>query len=125
MSPEGDSHTEIYLRNNPNQRGNDLFQAEIGYAGQPQRDRHGNLFVSAEVRGSQLGISAINLRCELLRDYFYAANRRQPWDRQPTFYELLRVNPRVSPAELRASLSNSASSKIALLTDRLGNSVLF
>jgi curved DNA-binding protein CbpA len=28
-------------------------------------------------------------------------NRRRGWDRQSSFYELLRVNPKVSPAELR------------------------
>src|SRR6266403_4189627 len=93
--------TQIYIRNtNPEERRRDVFQAEIGYATQPRKDRRDNLFVAAEVRGSRLGISAINLRCEALRDYFYVGNRRRVWDRQPSFYELLRVNPSVSPAEL-------------------------
>jgi hypothetical protein len=93
--------TEIYIRHNPEQRGQDGLQAEIGCATQPRKDKRDNLFISAEIPGSRLGISAIHLRCEALRDYFYFGNRQRPWDRQPSFYELLRVNPKVSPAELR------------------------
>jgi len=97
-----DAGTQIYIRKtNPEERRWDVFQAEIGYATQPRKDKRNNLFVSAEVPNSQLGISAINVRCEALRDYFYVGNRRRGWDRQSSFYELLRVNPKVSPAELR------------------------
>jgi len=93
--------TEIYIRHNPEERRQDIFQAQIGYVSRPRKDRRDNLFVSAEVPGSHLSISAINLRCEVLRDYFFVANRRRPWGRQPSFYELLRVDPKVSPTELR------------------------
>ncbi len=94
--------TQIYIRNtNREERRRDVFQAEIGYAAQPRKDKRDNLFVAAEVCGPSLGISAIQLRCEALRDYFYVGDRRRAWDRQPLFYELLRVNPSVSPAELR------------------------
>jgi hypothetical protein len=94
--------TQIYIRKtHPEARRWDVFQAEVGYATQARKDKRNNLFVSGEVPDSQLGISAINLRCEALRDYFYVGNRRRGWDRQSSFYELLRVNPRVSPAELR------------------------
>jgi hypothetical protein len=97
-----DAGTQIYIRNsNPQERRRNVFQAEIGYATQPRKDKWDNLFVTAEVRSSYLGISAINLRCEALRDYFYVGNRHRSWDRQPSFYELLRVDPSVSPAELR------------------------
>ena len=97
-----DAGTQIYIRNtNPEERRRDVFQAEIGYVTQPKKDRRDNLFVAAEVRGSRLGISAINLPCEVLRDYFYVGNRRRSWNRQPSLYELLRVNPSVSSAELR------------------------
>ncbi|HEV2195844.1 MAG TPA: hypothetical protein VGR55_09685 [Candidatus Acidoferrum sp.] len=92
---------EIYVRHNPEERRRDVFQAQIGYVSQPRKGGRDNLFVSAEIPGSRLGVSAINLRCEALRDYFYVANRRRVWDRQPSFYELLRVNPKVSPADLR------------------------
>jgi curved DNA-binding protein CbpA len=95
--------TEIFIRHNPEERRQDVFQAQIGYVSQPRKDKRDNLFVSAEVLGSRLGISAINLRCEALRDYFFVANRRRAWNRQPSFYELLRVNPNVSPTELRVA----------------------
>lgn len=94
--------TQIYIRKTqPEERRWDVFQAEIGYAKQPRKDKRNNLFVSAEVPNPQLDISAISLRCEALRDYFYVCNRRRGWDRQSSFYELLRVNPKVSAAELR------------------------
>ena len=97
-----DAGTQIYIRNtNPEERRRDIFQAEIGYVTQPRKDRRDNLFVAAEVRGSRLGISAINLPRDALRDYFYVGNRHRSWDRQPSLYELLRVDPSVSPAELR------------------------
>ncbi len=94
--------TEIYIRNpNPESRRRDIFQAPVGYATQPHKDKRNNLFVSAEVAGGWLGISAIHLGCETLRDYFYVGNRRRAWDRQPSFYELLRVDSKASPSELR------------------------
>jgi len=94
--------TQIHIRKtHPEERRWEVFQAEIGYATQPRKDKRNNLFVSVEVPDSQLGISAISLPCEALRDYFYVGNRRRGWDRQSSFYELLRVNPKVSPAELR------------------------
>ena len=94
--------TQTYIRNgSTGERRRDVFQAEIGYAAQPRKDKRDNLFVAAEVCGPSLGISAIHLRCGALRDYFCVGDRRRAWDRQPSFYELLRVSPTVSPAELR------------------------
>jgi len=78
-----------------------MFQAEIGYVTQPKKDRRDNLFVAAELRGSRLGVSAIALPCATLRDYFSVGTCRRSWNRQPSLYELLRVDPSVSPAELR------------------------
>ena len=97
-----EARTHIYIRNTSTQeKRKDLLQAEIGYATQPRKDKRGNLYVSAEVVGGRLAISAIHLRCEELRDYFYVGNRRRAWDRQASLYELLRVNTNVTPAELR------------------------
>ena len=94
--------TEIYIRNtNTQERRQDTFQAGIGYATQPRRDKRGDLFVSAEVVGGRLGIAAIHLRCEALKDYFYVGNRQRTWDRHPSLYELLRVDTNAAPAELR------------------------
>lgn len=97
-----DSSTDIYIRNtNPGAKKRDLFQARIRNASQPRSDERNTLFVSAEVSNPRLGISAIHLSNKTLRDYFYVGNRSRPWGRQPTFYELLRVDRRASLTELR------------------------
>jgi len=94
---------EIYLRNTNLEAGRrrDVFQAKIGYATQLREDKRKNPFISAEVVNGRLGVSAIHIRCEALRDYFYVGNRRRNWDRQPSLYELLRVVHNASLAELR------------------------
>lgn len=96
--------TELHIckANSPPRR-RDVYQASIGYAAQPRKDKSGELFVSAQVLSQHLGISSIRIRCETLRDYFYAANRRWAWNQQATFYELLRTCPTASPAELRVA----------------------
>jgi hypothetical protein len=94
------ARTQIYIRNiNPRERGQDTFQAEIGYARMPGKTRE-VILVSAEMARGCPGISAIQLRCEALKDYFYVGSRRA-WDRQPSFYELLGVDTSAAPAELR------------------------
>ena len=97
-----DSSTEIYIRKTyPGVKRRDLFQTRIGYASQPRKDKRNNLFISSEVLNPRIAISAIYLPTEALRDYFYVGNRHRAWDRQPSLYELLRVNRNASPAELR------------------------
>jgi len=97
-----DSGSELYVRvpaKQPFRR--DMLQVQVGYVTQPKKDKRGEFFVSAEPLGKQLGVNQVYLRCQLLRDYFYVANRRCPWDKQPSFYELLRAGPDASPVELR------------------------
>ena len=99
-SPE--AGTEIYVhKNSASPRARDVYQVPIGYAAQPKSDKREQLYVRAEVPHANLGISALHLPCEVLRDYFYVANRRQPWDWQVNLYESLRIPPTASPAELR------------------------
>jgi hypothetical protein len=50
-----------------------------------------------------MGISSIHLPCEVIRDYFYVATRRQPWERQTSLYDILRITPTASLAELRVA----------------------
>jgi hypothetical protein len=96
--------TELHIRSPKSLQGRrDIYQASVGYAAQPKKDKRGNLFVSAKVLSQHLGISAIHMRCEALRDYFYAANRRRAWNQQPPFYQLLRINPNTSAAEMRVA----------------------
>jgi len=94
--------TEIYIRKaGLSARSRDLYQAPICYATQPKPDKRDQLYVRAEVAQGRLGISELHLPCEVLRDYFYVTHRRQPWERQASLYETLRIPPTASPAELR------------------------
>lgn len=101
---EAGTSTELHIRSVKSLHWRrDIYQAAVGYAAQPKKDRRGNLFVSARALSPQLGISAIHIPCEALRDYFYAANRHQLWNQQPTFYQLLRISPNASVAEMRVA----------------------
>src|SRR6516164_6071984 len=94
--------TEIYVRRtSTSARTHDLYNAPLGYAAQPRTDKREQLYVRAEVPLGRLGIRALHLPCEVLRDYFYVADRRLPWKKQKTFYEILRSASTASPAELR------------------------
>ncbi len=84
-------------------RSSDLYQAPISYAAQPKADKHERLFVRAEVSTGSLGISSIHLPCEVVRDYFYVAIRRQAWDRQTSLYDVLRITPTASLSEMRVA----------------------
>jgi hypothetical protein len=94
--------TEIYVRKpSSSGRASDLYQAPIRYAAQPKADKRGQLYVRAEVSSGRLHISSVHLPCGVLRDYFYVANRRQPWERQASLYDILRTTPAATLAELR------------------------
>ena len=96
------ARTEIYIRNtNARERRQDTFQAEIGYATQPRKTSEAIGLFSQRWSAVVWGSSAIHLGCDALRDYFYIGNRRRAWDRQPSLYQLLRVDPKAEPAELR------------------------
>jgi hypothetical protein len=96
------ARSELYIRKAPSsRRSRDLYQAPISYAAQPKADKRGQLYVRAEVSSGRLGIFSVHLPCEVLRDYFYVANRHQPWERQTSLYDNLRTTPDVSLAELR------------------------
>jgi hypothetical protein len=96
--------TEIYVRKpSSGGRGRDLYQTPVSYATQPKADKRDRLYIRAEVPAGRLGISSIHLPCEVVRDYFYVATRRQPWARQTSLYDVLRITPTASLAELRVA----------------------
>ena len=102
VSASPEAGTEIYFhKHSASRRTRDIYQVPIGYAAQPKSDKREQLYVRAEVPHANLGISTLHFLCEVLRDYFYVANRRQPWDRQVNLYEMLRITPTASSAELR------------------------
>jgi hypothetical protein len=96
--------TEIYIRKTSSGgRGRDLYQAPISYAAKPKADKRHRLYVRAEVSKGGLGISSIHLPCEVIRDYFYVSTRRQRWERKTSLYDVLRITPASSLAELRVA----------------------
>src|SRR6516165_6453159 len=96
--------TEIHVRKNAASRLiRELYQAPIGYVTRPKEDKRKDLFVTAEVLASGLGIKAIHLPCHVLRDYFYLADRKREWRNQPTLYEVVRIPQSAGPGELRLS----------------------
>ncbi|MGB9487619.1 MAG: hypothetical protein WCD04_16090 [Terriglobia bacterium] len=96
--------TEIYVRKpSSGGRGRDLYQTPVSYAAQPKADKRERLYIRAEVPAGRLGISSIHLPCEVVRDYFYVTTRRQPWARQTSLYDVLRITPTASLAELRVA----------------------
>src|SRR5215469_10738681 len=96
--------TEIHVRKNVASRFiRELYEAPIGYVTRPKEDKRKELFVTAEVLASGLGIKAIHLPCHAVRDYFYLADRQHEWRNQPTLYEAVRMPPSASPGELRLS----------------------
>src|SRR5271157_5595074 len=80
-----------------------IYQAPIAYVSQPKQDKRNQYFVSAEVRGGSLGIRAVFLPCDILREYFYRLPHTADTLDHPTLYEILRIPASASPAELRVA----------------------
>jgi hypothetical protein len=78
-----------------------LYQAPVGYVTQPKLDQRRQHFVSAQVQDGNLGISAIVLPCEALREYFYRLPQADAQGTRPGLYEILRVSSRAALAEIR------------------------
>jgi hypothetical protein len=92
--------TEIYIRK-PSLRRADVYQVKAGYAALPKMDKREEPFVRVQVAEGQLGINVIHIPCHVIRDYFFAANRRASWPSLPTFYYVLRLPQDVTYKELR------------------------
>jgi hypothetical protein len=114
---------EVFIHK-PNASGSDIYHARIGYAAQPKPDRRSEIFVRAEVVGSQLGISGIHIPCHAIRDYFFSADRSLPWRAQPPLYRLLYTTFDSTLADLRMAyrvrrmeleLANASKSEFATL----------
>ena len=97
--------SEVYVHKlSLSRRSRDLYQAPISYATQPKADKRDRLYVRAEVPKVGLGICSIHLPCEVIRDYFYVSTRGQRRERQTSLYDVLRITPTASLAELRVAL---------------------
>jgi hypothetical protein len=78
-----------------------LYQAPVGYVTQPRLDKRQQHFVSAQVQHGQLGISAIFLPCEILREHFYRLPQSGAQAKCPNLYEVLGASRSAAPAEIR------------------------
>ena len=74
-----------------------VYEARIGYVSQPKEDKRAQRFVSAEVSHGGLGIGAVFLPSEVLRDYFYHLSQAADSLAHPTLYEVLRISATASP----------------------------
>jgi hypothetical protein len=102
--PLGSGLVEIHVRKASASRlMREIYYVPIGYVTQPKEDKRKDLFVVAETVESRLGIRAVHLPCQVLRDYFYVADRHREWSKQPNLYELLGMPSTAGPAELRLS----------------------
>jgi hypothetical protein len=80
-----------------------LYLAPIGHVSQPKADKRGQSFVSAEVVRGGLGITAVYLPCEVLRNYFYRVPPADAPGKHRGLYEILGVVPNAAPAEMRVA----------------------
>lgn len=96
-----DVRTEILIRKAPNSKVRAVYLAPISYVTKPKEDRRGQLYSLAEVRGRAVGISAVRLSCDVIRDYFYVTRTSRRGHEQRNFYQILKTTPIASLAELR------------------------
>jgi curved DNA-binding protein CbpA len=91
---------EVLIRK-PNVKRSDVYYARLGYAAQPKPNRRSEMFVPVEVSGGKLGIRAIHIPCRVIRDYFFAADRKRAWQYQQPLYRLLYLPADATIGELR------------------------
>jgi hypothetical protein len=77
-----------------------VYQVVIGYAAKPRTDRMAHPYVQAEIPVGRLGFPCLHLPCAVVQDYFYRL-KRNSGDGDSSFYELLKVKPEASLADIR------------------------
>ena len=103
--PAGDAiGTEIYVSKAISSRmGNSLYLAPIGYVTQPKSDKRHQSFVSAKIQQGNLGISAVFLLCDTVREYFYGVGDSKKGLVSAALYQTLRIGSAASLAEIRVA----------------------
>src|ERR1700730_7546154 len=99
-----DPMRELRVVQSTTRRPKELYFIPIAYVTKPKPDRRGEYFVRAEINDIRLGISYVYLTNQALRDYFYFGNRRRGGCEEQTLYDLLRMVPTATPADLRLAL---------------------
>jgi hypothetical protein len=80
-----------------------LLSRRLSASGYPKQDKRKEYFVSAEVQPGSLGIRAIYLPCDVLREHFYHLPRNNDEADGTRLYEVLRIPTSASPSELRVA----------------------
>ena len=80
-----------------------IYQAPIGYVSPPKQDKRNQHFVSAEVHSGVLGICAVFLPSQVLREYFYHLPHDDDRVDHQTLYDVLGISASASPPELRVA----------------------
>ena len=99
-----DPMRELRVVQNTPRRPRELYFVPIGYVTQPKLDNRDEYFVRGEVLDGRLGIRHLYLPNQAVRDYFYFGNRRRAGCEEQTLYDLLRMTPTATPADLRLAL---------------------
>src|ERR1017187_1265142 len=99
-----DPMRELRVVQSTTRRPRELYFVPIAYVTQPKPDKRGEYFVRAEITDSRLGIRHVYLPNLAVRDYFYFGNRSRAGSEEQTLYDLLRIGPTVTPADLRLAL---------------------
>lgn len=95
-----DRTTPFYLER---RQAPDLCQIAIVAARRPRRNPQGVPTVALDVAGQENGIARVFLTSAQIRDYFFAPDRTQSWQNQPSWYDLLGVTEASTPTTLRLS----------------------
>jgi hypothetical protein len=101
--PDGDTvGAEVYIPKSPSLRARNCFYlGPVGYITQPKLDKRNRSFVSARVRGGNLGVSSVVLPCKAVSAYFYAIGVSRNGSDSDTLYKTLRVVATASHGEIR------------------------
>ena len=104
VAMEDTSRTEVLItKSSRSGFSRHVYQAAIGYVTHPKQDKRKEHFVSAEVQPGSLGIRAIFLPCDVLREHFYNLPRNNDKADHPNLYGILRIPASASLAELRVA----------------------
>jgi hypothetical protein len=87
----------------PTDRRATVIQTRMEYIPLPRLDKNGDPGIRIPLEQSGLGLQALYLPCRAIRNYFFVPDRRSPWDRRQTLYQVLGVSPQSTFADLNAA----------------------
>jgi hypothetical protein len=96
--------TEVFVKKGSSAAaGACIYLASVEYATQPKLDKRDQSFISALLHGGALGVSAVFLPCETVREYFYGIADTRNGSDSDALYKTLRIETGAAPAEIRTA----------------------